>query len=77
MYMYIQDRINKFAVRNILINKSRCVIIARLLVGGMKCHGINCRGKKCRGTNSRDTELPIAGMTAYYIIICFTAGVDK
>jgi len=45
MYNIIQDRINKFALRNVLINKLRCVkTVARLLVGGRKCRRIKCPG---------------------------------
>jgi len=48
--MYIQDRIIKFAVRNVLINKShRVKTVARLLVGGMKCRGIKCPGLTVAG----------------------------
>ena len=48
--MYIQDRIDKFAVRNVLTNKlHRVKTVARLLVGGMKCHGIKCPGLTVAG----------------------------
>jgi len=59
---YIHDRIKKFALRSVLINKQRDVkTVARLLVDGMKCRGIkimsgiNCHGTKCRSTKCRDT----------------------
>ena len=49
MYNIIQDRI-KFALRNVLINKSRRVkTVERLLVGGMKCRGIKCPGLTVAG----------------------------
>src|SRR6218665_2951485 len=39
----IKNRIIKFALRNVSINKSSHVkTVARLLVGGMKCRGIKC-----------------------------------
>jgi len=59
--MYIQDRISKLALRNVLINNSRHVkTIARLLVGGMKCRGIKCLGLTVAGRSVVGRKVAIA-----------------
>ena len=55
----IQNRMNKFALPNVLINKSsRVKTVASLLVGGMKCRGIKgpgitVAGRSVAGRKSR------------------------
>ena len=58
--MYIQDRIDKFAVQNVLTNKlHRVKTVARLLVGGMKCHGIKCPGLTVAGRSVTGRKVAI------------------
>ena len=54
----IKNRIIKFALRNVSINKSSHVkTVARLLVGGMKCRGIKCPRLTVAGRSTTKAEV--------------------